>query len=838
MGGPELSSFFIEPREFFRRHPLPLLWISLSFLAGLALGDGTNLPVILWLLFAVLAGLLWVGSLWGERRFRWLGYLARAPQGWFSTSSQEIKVLLPALSLPLLGVVLCLGAGRMQAVKPILTPTSLAWYNDWDTSFLIEGVVITYADERDQYTQLRLQVERIHPLGSYTFIPVEGKLLARVPAGKNWRYGDRLRLEGALRTPPQDDLFSYRDYLYRQGVLSYFSCSWEGCARLIGHGYGNPLLDGIYTLRGKFEEVLYALFPDPEASLLDGILLGIEGRIPQDVAQAFKDTGTAHIIAISGFNFSVLAALFMRLFGRLFGRWRGMLVAFFAMAGYAMLAGANPAVVRAALMGILAVLAVQLGRRQNGLNSLALVSAVIAFFNPHVLWEVSFQLSAMATLGLVLYADRFTQAFMNFAARYVPSSMAQRLAAPVGAYFLYTLAAQLTTLPITFYHFQVVSLLSLLANIAVLPVQPLLMVSGAVTALVGALSLSLGRWISLFTWPLTAYTIRVVEWFAAIPTSTMGLNQVSLAFVGAFYLALFAWTALGHRLSAWIEKRASACPSRAPGFALLILASLTIVVWQAVLAAPDGHLHVTLLDIGSGDALLVVAPGGGRVLIDGGPSPSKLADALGRRFPLIDRRLDALVVAGVSEEQLGALPWVIQRYPPREVLWSGAPAASFSARQLRGIIVKEGLPMARLLGGQVLDLGDGVRLRVLEVTRRGSVLLLEWKHFAALFPVGLDFDSMARLMDDRSLPPVTVLLLAESGYAPLNPPEWLRRWHPHCLLLSVAAEDLQGRPDMETLNAAEGYTLLRTDMYGWIELITDGEHLWVETERRGGIRIP
>lgn len=811
---------------------MPLFWLSLSFLAGLVVGDRTSVPVVLWLSLAVSIAIVEISALLGARRFRRLIWLARPPQSWLSSASDALRMLLPSVSLPLLGVFLCLGAARMQAVKPVITPASLAWYNDWEASFLIEGVVVAYPDERDSYTQLLLEVKWIRPLDAYMPISVEGRLLARVPTGKEWRYGDRLRLEGAVHTPPHsDELFSYQEYLYRKGVLSYFSCGWEGCARVVGHGEGYPLLTGIYALRKKLEAVLYSLLPAPEASLLGGILLGIEGRIPQDVAQAFKDTGTAHIIAISGFNFAVLAGLFMRLFGRLLGRWRGMLVAFFAMAGYAVLAGANAAVMRAALMSILSVLALQLGRKQNGLNSLALVSAVLALFNPHVLWDVSFQLSAMATLGLVLYADPFTRAFVGFAERYLPSAVVQRWAVPLGEYCLYTLAAQLTTLPITLYHFQVVSSLSLLANMAVLPVQPLLMISGAITALTGLLSLTIGRGFAFLTWPLMAYTIRMVEWFAAFRFGTLRLNEVSLVLVGSFYLVLFAWTAFGSQFKAWLEKRASVLPSRGVSFAVLTLAALTTLVWQALLAAPDGRLHVTVFDVGSGDGLLIIAPDGGRLLIDGGPSPTRLADGLGRRLPLLDRRLDAFIVAGVSEEQLGALPWVIERYPPQQVLWSGAPAASYSARQLRGIILKKGFSMKVLSRGQVLELGEGAMLHVLEVTRRGSVLLLQWKRFSALLPIGLDFDSMSRLINDYSVPPVAVLFLAESGYAPLNSIEWIRRWQPQCVLLSVASDDLNGRPDAETLEALEGYSLVRTDAHGWIELITDGERLWVETER-------
>jgi beta-lactamase superfamily II metal-dependent hydrolase len=98
--------------------------------------------------------------------------------------------------------------------------------------------------------------------------------------------------------------------------------------------------------------------------------------------------------------------------------------------------------------------------------------------------------------------------------------------------------------------------------------------------------------------------------------------------------------------------------------------------------------------------------------------------------------------------------------------------------------------------------------------------------------VGLDFDSLAALQNDPDLGPVSALLLADGGYASVNPPEWIDKLHPQVVILSVAAGDRRGLPDPETLEAVEGYTLLRTDRNGWIELTTDGEKMWVEVEKR------
>jgi competence protein ComEC len=156
---------------------------------------------------------------------------------------------------------------------------------------------------------------------------------------------------------------------------------------------------------------------------------------------------------------------------------------------------------------------------------------------------------------------------------------------------------------------------------------------------------------------------------------------------------------------------------------------------------------------------------------------------------------------------------------------------TYAARELRQVLAEEQIAIVTVQDGQELDLGKGARLQVLSANKRGAVLLLEWDRFRLLLPIGLDFEGMEALVEDKQQGPVTALLLAESGYAPLNPPDWIARWNPQVVLLSVAADDRDGLPDVETLEAVEGYTLLRTDQNGWIQISTDGEQMWVEVER-------
>lgn len=838
---------------------VPLLWLSLAYTLGVLLGAAWGgwwaasaamaaalavLAVLCrWLRGSARFGLAqqrWqrgrlrlgvalprlIGSAWGRRMARW------QPLG------RELLSIFPPLRLPfiLLLIALFLGLARVQAATPRLSTAQVGYYASEETRYVVEGWVSDDPEGRDGYTNARLRVERLHPTGELGFTAVSGDVLARLPHSGDWRYGDRLRLTGYLQSPTAGESFDYQDYLHKQGISLLFSCGGRGdeaCAVVIGRQHGFSLYAAIFALRSQARQALTRLLPDPEASLLSGILLGVESRIPQAVQHAFQDTGTSHIIAISGYNFAIVAALLTALFGRLLGRWRGMAAAFVGIAVYAALAGAGAGVVRAAVMGVIGVFGAQIGRRQVGVNSLVVTAGVMAVYDPWVLWDLSFQLSFAATMGLILYATPLQARFTAWATGRFGAAWADRLAAPVSEFVLITMAAQVTTLPLMLYRFQRLSLSSLLVNPLVLPAQAPVMLFGGLAALLGIVWPWGGQLAAWAVWPFLAYTIRVIEWFAALPLSSMVLPPIATWLLLSYYLALAAATAYAPLLRRHIQPQAVARWGMIGAWGLSLAA---VAVWKSVFTAPDGRLHLTVLDVSangrSGQALLITTAQGRHILIDGGPSPSALADALGRRLPPVAQGFDAWVIATSSDDSLAALPETLARYAPSQTIWAAPPLASYSARLLHRRLDEAGVPQTTAQPGQSFDLGGGARLEFLVLTRRGAVLWLECDRFRALLPLGLDFDTLAALPQDGPLPDISALLLAESGYAPLAPPQWLAYWQPQAVLLSVSPGDSLFRPEPVVLEALEGYNLLRTDHNGWIDLATDGRQMWVTVERK------
>ncbi|MBI5943405.1 MAG: ComEC/Rec2 family competence protein [Chloroflexi bacterium] len=787
---------------------MPLLWIAISFISGIVIASLLSLSAYLWLGIAIALLLLFI--------------LLRLPR--FSNnpiSSFLLRAPLSAFAL----IFLFLGAWWFQFRQSTIDAFHIAFYNDRDYEMLVTGTLSEPADYRDSYTNLRLKVEAVDS-GSGD-LPVSGLLLVRVPQNQIYEYGQRVRVRGSLKTPPEDEDFSYRDYLAREGVYSYMSIA--EVTVLPGNG-GSAIRTAVYKLKDKMLQNTYRLFNDPEASLLAGILLGVDTGLTKDLQNAFKNTGTAHIIAISGFNIAIIAGIFFSMFKTIFGERLGAFFAILAIAFYTFLVGADAAVVRAALMGSISLLARQLGRRNAGMNALAAVALVMALINPLVLWDVGFQLSFFATLGLILYSEPFSNFTGNLISK-ISKSDNSKLTQIINDNVILTFAAQLTTIPIMAYHFKRISLISFIANPFILPVQPAVMILGGLAVFVSLILQPLGQLIAWVAWPFSAYTIRVVELFDRVPHGTIFLGDSSLWIVSGFYIALLALTFNWDSIKERVNSLGASLRTVALTATLIIMFACTVVIWRSTATAGDGQLHITFLEVGSADAILIQTPEGRNVLINGGASTSELSDELGRRLPFFSRKLDWLVVASTQENQLAALPRVVERYPPENVLWSGNVQASFSAQTLDKFFAEKGIPVSRAEAGQKLELGGGAFIEVQAAGPRGSVLLIQYKNFSALLPIGLSEGTLEELEFGNVVGKVDVLLLADSGYAPSNPPDLIQNVNPQLTVLSVTAGDPHGLPSDDVLDALDGYSYLRTDRSGWISIITDGDAMRVETER-------
>lgn len=758
---------------------------------------------------------------------------------------------------------LCLLVGSLRyaahPLAPCWTPHDLATYNlpagrAFDRSapqVTVEGTVSAYPVIEDRRQRLVLAAQTLTVAGVTQ--PVEGRLQFNTGIRTRYRYGDTLRVAGRLATPPDFEDFSYREYLARRGVHSQMA--GVRVEAVAAPPAGSRLLRAVYGLRAHGEALINRQLPEPYAGLANGMLLGVEAGIPDDLYDQFNATGASHVIVISGSNVALLAGVLLAVGGRLLGRRRAALPALAGVAAFALLVGGDAAVVRAALMGGMVIAAAALGRRSTALVSLAAAAGAMALANPLILWDVGFQLSSAATAGLILLAPGLTRALRRVWPHFSGGLLAGSAPAPGNAGsamrglledgLVLTLAASLATFPLTAYHFGRFSLIGLVTNVLIAPVQPAILLAGSAAVLVGVAGLTLlSQALFWLPWLALAWTVLAVRWTAELPGAGIAVEGFGLAALGASYGLLAALLWRGRILAALRSWRPSlarlAGPAAAGGVAIVAL-----LIWAAALSQPDGRLHLYFLDVGQGDGVLVQTPSGRQVLIDGGASPQALFAELGAAMPFWDRSLDLLLLTHPDGDHMAAQTELPRRFSVGQAVAARHVVADKAAAPWRDALAAAGIPLGVQGRGGWIDLGDGVALWVLwpddapasgkqadTTDNDGSLVVrLVYGDFSALLTGDAGSAVEAALLAQGAPLPATVLKVAHHGSQGSTTPAFVRAVNPALAVIQVGLDNDYGHPHTETLAALGGRTVLRTDEQGRVHIATDGARIWVESER-------
>jgi competence protein ComEC len=799
---------------------LALISLSGAFVAGIFLGYWLALP------FA----LIFVG-------------LLPLPLLFFFPHRRRLIIIVAVCLIAFFGGALC-----YQASLPPDDDSHIKFYNGQEVE--IEGMVSADPEVRDSATQIRLSVSRLTPEVKEER-DVEGDILLFVPRYPEYEYGDVLRVSGELETPESFDDFDYKGYLENQGIYATMRFYRSADIELLAEDQGFKPLEGIYWLRHELSDSVARVMPEPQASLTQGILLGIRYNIPADIKYDFARTGTAHLLAISGLHLSILAGILLSIGIWLFGKKRHIYIwlALGVIWLYAIISGFNPPIVRGAIMASLFLSAELLGRQRTAITSLAFAAAVMVGIHPAILFDAAFQLSFLAMAGLIFIAPPLT----GLGRRAVKATLGEKgfaisLGNIVSDGFSVTLAATIAVWPLIGYYFGVVSLVGPIATFLALLALPAVIVIGTIAGIVGLFFVPLAQGIGWIAWLFNSYMLFIVSGFAALPISSVEVSSVSPAFIAAYYCVLIAVVGLV-RLRGWGERAKSWLGSGARGFSrlpwrwvvppLVILAALTSV---AAITMPDDELHVSFLDIGQGDAILIQR-GNQQVLIDGGPSPQTLTMELGDRMPFWDRTIELVVLTHPHDDHLSGLVEVLKRYEVEQVFYPDLDYDSSLYKEWRRLIDEKDISVTLAQADQEIDLGDGVTMSVLhppatlmtgtesDTNNNSTVLRLSFGRVSFLFTGDIEWEAEFRLIAQGFELDCTVLKVGHSGSYTSTTPDFLAAASPLVAVISVGETNLYGHPHDEVVErletALDAENVYRTDEQGTIEFITDGEGLWV-----------
>jgi len=726
----------------------------------------------------LLVPLTFLATVWAASFVTWPWWLAGMP-------TAAAALCLMAARRPwhvAIGLALAaLALGLLRSAAGAAPPSPLAQALAGEQVVALRGAVAGDPIPRGRVQQAILRVDALESAGE-GWRATRGTAQVTIPLVAAWQDGEVVEVRGTVQTPEESATAGYAAYLRRQQIDATVAFP---ATKVLGYEAPHRLSHALSTLRHRLAEPLATYLPEPEAALVAGILLGVRASIPRDLTDAFNRSGTSHLIAISGFNVSMVVGAVALLLGRPGRRPGARRVATAALCslalwGFVALVGASGSVLRAAAMAQLALLGRAAGRQGTAGSLLLWGSAALAAWQPDIVADASWQLSFLGTAGLIWLAGPLAAGLGRLGR--LPAFAVEALAA--------TLAAQLFILPVLVSTFGRVSLIAPLPNVLSLPLVAPIMAGGTALALSGTLFPPAAPLLASLTWAPAAALVALVRWSAGLPHAAAPLPAWPPAAITAYLAALVVLCAVVEWRTQGQIRSPSAPPPSAGGLggraraALLSgLLALAAVAWA--MAFPAGAFQAPRLvarfpAVPDGTLAFVQAPDGSRVLVNGGPAANSAVALLGEHLRPWDRTIDAIVLADPRQASIQGLAMVLERYRTGVLidLVDDYPSATY--RHLRSMAAQAGVRRLVVAPGTRLTIGRSLTLDILgppEPEPGGeahgspalSALRLRWGEFSLLVPAGplrssalhdLPASTVVLLGDRESQTPVAAALLA------------------------------------------------------------------------------
>lgn len=803
--------------------PRPALYFLIPFLLGIIAGEYTSIPIF-WIWLFVL--LCFIGCILSRPRFKYIFY-----------------VLLHV-------AVFACGMLRLEIAT---VPTIPHHFYDQPVSFTGKTL---FQPERGEAWDACYAVGQVQLL-SDPAQNVSAKLLVRFHDLQPLRYGKHLTLTGILRQPQSQRNpggFDYRAYLARQKVSGIIE--HQGLLQ-IGEQSGFLPLRWIETLRLKTERIIDSAYSGLEtpptrlnAQLLKGVLLGKRSDLPTETLDIFRNSGTFHVLAVSGLHVG-LVAMFCYLGLSIFRMPKKMLsfLTILVVVIYACLVGFRPSVFRATLMAILFLFATIIDRDADIYNLLAVAALVLLLINPTQVWDVGFQLSFVAVAAIVYLVPKMERPLRKLWEQ--PESVdvptfvryKNRAVKWLILSYLVTFAAQIGTGPLIAYHFYRAYPLGIIVGPFAVGLVSLIVGVGMVSVCIGFIWLPLAKLLALVNHVIIFIFLELIGIFG----QNWGIIKLAPTFgIIIVYMAMIL--GITHWRQAYKHWRMAS---------LIALSVVAIWVWDSALHEKGRLLEVITLDVGQGDAAIVRLPDRRTILIDGGiqhtyfdVKKNRQVDYdVGKRIiePYLDansiRELDLVVLTHPDLDHGGGLGHILQNYKVKHILGiSDKTIDSQTHRRLRSIAIERNIPYSFRYKGEIEMTAD-VKLNLLHPIDETStnlmdedknddslVLKVSYGEVDILFTGDIESKAETRLIKSQQDLRSEVLKVPHHGSRSSSSARFLDMVQPKYAIFSLGKNNRYQLPHAEVITRYQerNCVQLRTDQLGAIGLKTDGKQCWFQ----------
>ena len=755
-----------------------------------------------------------------------------------------------AAALTVLSVVLAFWAGWQGAARPFALLILIAFFSagwmrlafteqvvaandvrrmaDWPAPVSLEGVITAPVEFRGDRQIFRLTVDSLwteeqgFAASGHSRIIYYDSLIAL-------RQGDRLVVKGMLRRPadahnPGD--FDYRAWLAGEGIHTQLTAAGRTQLLLLERDQ-DPFLQRalIRPMREHILRVIGASLEGEHAALLSALLVGVRSGIDDELRQEFSTLGVVHVLAVSGLHVGFILAALLLCINVLRVPHRARLpLLLVALYLYALITGSAAPVVRAAVMAALLLAAPLFQRRLDPLNAIALAAFIIVLLRPLALFSIGFQLSFSAALGIILIYRRLDRGAAAHSTHWRRQEQSLRKAALQR--LVVSFAAQIATLPLTAWYFNIVPLYGLLANLAVVPMVSLIVTIGFVAVLFAAAAPAIGIIFMQCDWLLLTALIWIVKKAAALPGAALEVAAPPLLILAIFYLAVAAVLSWPRRkpLLVWLT---------------MLLVAANIWIWSEAVRPPK-EVEVIYFDVGQGDAALISFPNQVHLLIDTGEANQRFDCGQALLIPWLRRHgiraVDGALITHTHSDHAGGAKTLLRQGRIRTLYHPGGLALPVF-HSLDSLAECCGVPVRPVAAGWELFPVPGAWIRILHTgggtgepwdENNGSMVIrFQYGRYVFLFLADIEAAGEAGLLPYGDLLHSHVVKVAHHGSVTASSQELIEASAARYAVISVGQRNRFNLPSPSVMARwqAAGATVLRTDLSGAIIFSTDGDTL-------------
>ncbi len=598
-----------------------------------------------------------------------------------------------------------------------------------DTAIVkIQGKLISPPETKKDRTNFIISAQKI--LSENYSENVSGDVFVSIRKGKSpldtlqdLNYGDEIQLIGILkepiksRNPEEFDFARYLKINDIDAVLLSYTLSHVKLVEKFNPSISKPietLKSFAFKIRKIGLKIADELLPEQEASFIKGLTLGYRGEISKDIRQYFVNTGTYHILAVSGLHVGIITTMFFALTSFLrVGLSFRVTLTMIALFIYAFVVGLPPSVVRAVLMASIILIGMAIERRVDIFNMLGVSAIIILLFDSKQIFHPGFQLSFSAVASIVYFYPRISK-FLSKNLTFLNQGFPSKILSLA----LVSLSAQILTLPFTIAYFNKVSFISIVANVFIVPLVGVAVPLGFAMFLFYPVSNFIAQTFANSLWLVLNLTISLSKFFAQIPFAYIDVGKEIAIYIVIGLILLFAFSKIKFKNT---MKRII--------FAFLILANLYIyfapngVISELTsdkFSPQNSNLEITVLDVGQGDAIFVQFPDGKTLLIDGGNKTFNFDPGERIIEPFLKRKgikkIDAILVTHPHNDHIGGIPYIIEKFDVGTVIDNGLNYNSEIYRKYLDLIQSKGIKHIIARAGNKIEISDIARIYVLHPT--------------------------------------------------------------------------------------------------------------------------